>query len=418
MTVPESTARSTQSATNRTIRTMREHAVNITLATTKGSRPLARTGAGIVAGLAAVGGLALASTAAHASTLGGTATIAQPGTTTALPSGGSTTQFTLNLPNQASCTGDTATGGYHVYSYLIQQGTALSGITFINFPSAGYGLVDTAGTYYGPANTAVTTGQIIGIPNDFEWGPLVSTDGGSVSLAQLLYTGGTTGVWEAGLVCTDTHGVVSDNWNTEVTFTASSTDAHGFTWSAVPGSTTPTTTTTTSTPATTTTTTSDVNATTTTTTSDPNATTTTTTTTAGGGGGGGGTSTPSDVAASSTDAGSTGSTRPVGPWPTPASTPSRASASACWPSGSASCCSVGATAGRSDLHARPRSSPDGPDPVRARPGAAPGPRAAPRGDHRGRSSGGPGGGRGAGHRDHRDRRGGRDPVGARPASPR
>jgi hypothetical protein len=293
---------------------MREHTVNITLATTeRRHRPLARTAAGLAAGIAVVGGLALASTAAHASTLGGTATIAQPGTTTALPSGGSTAQFTLSLPAQASCTGDTATGGYHVYSYLVHQGTALSGITFVNFPSAGYGLVNSLGTYFGPANTAVTTGQIIGIPNNFEWGPLVATDGGSVTLAQLLYTGGTTGVWEAGLVCADTHGAVSDNWNTEVTFTASSSDAHGFTWSAVPGSTTPTTTTTTTTTApnatTTTTTSTDPNATTTTTSTDPNATTTTTTTATGGdGGGGGSTSTPSDVADSSTTAGTTGGT--------------------------------------------------------------------------------------------------------------
>ena len=308
--MPEPTARSSHSAMNRTTRTTREHTVNITLATTERTRrPLARAAAALAAGIAVVGGVALAATAADASTLGGTATIAQPGTTTALASGGSTTQFTVNLPTLAKCTGDTATGGYHVYSYLVHKGTALSGITFVNFPSAGYGLVDALGTYYGPVNTAVTTGQIIGIPNDFEWGPLATTDGGSVTLAQLLYTGGTTGVWEAGLVCADTHGAVSDNWNTEVTFTASSSDAHGFTWSAVPGSTTTTTTTTTTTSSTTTTTTTDPNATTTTTTTDPNATTTTTTTTAAGGGGGGsGTSTQSDVAGSSTTAGTTGGT--------------------------------------------------------------------------------------------------------------
>jgi hypothetical protein len=307
--VPEPTTHSSPSAMNRTTGTTRERTVNITLATTRRRhRPLARSAAALVAGVAVVGGLALASTAAQASTVGGTATIAQPGTTTALPSGGSTTQFTVDLPAQASCSGDTATGGYHVYSYLVHQGTALSGVSFVNFPSAGYGLVDSLGTYYGPVNTAVTTGQVIGIPNDFEWGPLVATDGGSVTLAQLLYTGGTTGVWEAGLVCADTHGAVADNWNTEVTFTASSSDAHGFTWSAVPGTTTPTTTTTTTSTSTTTTSTTDPNATTTTTTTtDPNA-TTTTTTAAGGSGGGGGTSTPSDVAGSSTTAGTAGGT--------------------------------------------------------------------------------------------------------------
>ncbi len=98
------------------------------------------------------------------------------------------------------------------------------GVTFVSFPSTGYGLVDNTGNYYGPVNTAIGTGQIVGIPNNFEWGPLVSDDG--VTLGQLLYTGaGTTatGVWESGLVCAELIGGMVDNWNTEVTFTASST---------------------------------------------------------------------------------------------------------------------------------------------------------------------------------------------------
>jgi hypothetical protein len=276
--------------------------VTITLATTSRKRrtPI-RAGAALVAGLAGMAGLGfVVAGIAGASTLGATATIDSPGTTTPLPSGGSTTQFTLSLPALAACTGDTATGGYHVYSYLVQKGTALSGVTFVNFPSAGFGLVDTLGT-----------GQIINIPNDFEWGPLVNTDGGSVTLAQLLYTGGTTGIWEAGLVCANTTGVVTDNWNTEVTFTASSSDAHGFTWSAVPGTTTPTTTTTTTTTSTTTTTTTTPTSTSTTPTSTtPTSTTPDPTITAAtsSGSGDGGSSTPSDVGASSTTPSDSGGT--------------------------------------------------------------------------------------------------------------
>ncbi|MGO8870979.1 MAG: putative Ig domain-containing protein [Acidimicrobiales bacterium] len=170
---------------------------------------------------------------AEASTLNGVATIAKPGLLTPLPSGGSTTPFTVTLPPNAACTGDTATGGYHVYSYLVTKGTALSGVTFVNFPSTGYGFVDNTGLYYGPANTAIGTGQIVGIPNNFEWAPLVTDD--SVPLPTLLYTSGTSGVWEAGLVCANTNGTVTDNWNTEVTFTASGTDPNGFVWSAIPG---------------------------------------------------------------------------------------------------------------------------------------------------------------------------------------
>jgi len=174
---------------------------------------------------------------ASAATVNGIATIASPGTTTPLNSGGSTTQFTVSLPSQAACSGDTATHGYHVYSYLIRDGKALSGVTFINFPSSGYGFVDSLGTYYGPANTAIGTGQIINIPNNLEWGPLVSAD--AVPLSTLLYTGSgasASGIWDAGLVCTNTTGAVVDNWNTDVTFVAHAADPDGFTWTAVPGS--------------------------------------------------------------------------------------------------------------------------------------------------------------------------------------
>jgi hypothetical protein len=139
------------------------------------------------------------------------------------------------LPANAACSGDTAHDGYLVYSYLVRQGTDLSGVTFINYPSEGYGIVDTTDTYYGPVNTAMGTGQIIGIPNDFAWGPLVTSNGGAVPLSRLLYDG-TTGTWETGIACANTHGKLADDWNAQVTFTADPKDPNGFTWSTVPGS--------------------------------------------------------------------------------------------------------------------------------------------------------------------------------------
>ena len=157
---------------------------------------------------------------ATAATLNGVATIAVAADPSqALPSGGSTTQFTVTLPANAACSGDTASDGYHVYSYLIPEGTDLSTVKFVGSPSTGFGFVNTLGVYYGAANTAVTTGQIVSIPADFEWGPLVSID--KVPLASLLYTGGTSGAWEAGIACANTNGALSDNWNTPITFTAS-----------------------------------------------------------------------------------------------------------------------------------------------------------------------------------------------------
>jgi hypothetical protein len=230
---------------------------------------------------------------AQASTLNGVATVADPGTTTALTSGGSDTQFTLVLPAGAACSGDTATGGYHIYSYLIPEGTALSSVTFNQHPSTGLGLFDETGSYYGPVNTAVQTGQVPTLPNDFEWGAFIAAH--PSDLATLLYTGGTSGVWEGGIACATTAGVVSDNWNTQFTFTQSNSDANGFVWTDGQSTTTTTTTATTVPPTTTTPT-----------TVPPTTTPTTETTTSSTQASGDGTTTtaPAVVAANGSDGGS------------------------------------------------------------------------------------------------------------------
>ncbi len=199
---------------------------------------LVRT-AGLCAALAvpvAAGSLVLVAVPASASTVSGTATIAAPGATARgeLGAGGSTAMFTVALPANASCPADTAHHGYRVYSYLEPKGSDLSAVKFIDFPSKGYGLVDTSGRYYGAINTALGTGQIIGIPNDFEWGPLAGSDGGAVPLAKLVGGPG-HGVWEAGIACATTRGALARYWNTQVTFTADAGDPHGFAWHAVPG---------------------------------------------------------------------------------------------------------------------------------------------------------------------------------------
>ena len=206
---------------------------------TRGSR-VATSARLMTAALVAIGSMTALvvaeSTPASASTVNGIASIADPVTLNVVTSGASTTPFTVSLPSQAACDADTASNGYHVYSYLVPSGTALSGVTFQSFPSSGFGLVDDIGTYYGPANTAIGTGQIVSIPNGFEWGPLVANDG--VPLSTLLYAGSgssASGIWEAGLVCANNSGAVADNWNTEVTFHAASGDPNGFDWTAVPG---------------------------------------------------------------------------------------------------------------------------------------------------------------------------------------
>jgi len=190
-------------------------------------------GLGFAAVAVAVAVVAVAGPAA-AATLDGTATIVSP-SDVPVTSGGSTTQFSIALPANSVCSGDTATDGYHVYSYLVQVGTSITGISFTSHPSEGLGLVNNTGVYYGPVNTAITTGQIISVPSNFEFAPLL-TDG--ASLSTLLYSG-TSGVWDAGLACANSSGVLTDYWNTEVTFSASDSDSDGFVWSVGPPAATP-----------------------------------------------------------------------------------------------------------------------------------------------------------------------------------
>jgi hypothetical protein len=185
-----------------------------------------------VAAASAVLALAVGSTTAGASTLDGVAT-----TASYLDAGGSETEFTVSLPAQAACSGNSRSDGYRVFSYLVEPSVNVSTIRFHGgLPDSGanqYGLVEADGTYWGDKNTAPSTGEIIQIPNDFEWGPLISDDG--VALDTLLYQdGNTSGVWDAGIACTNNAGTVTDFWNTQVTFTASGSSPNPFAWSAVP----------------------------------------------------------------------------------------------------------------------------------------------------------------------------------------
>jgi hypothetical protein len=192
----------------------------------------------LVAAASAVLAVAVGSITAGASTLDGVATTAGPGTSSYLDAGGSETEFTVSLPAQAACSGNSRSDGYRVFSYLVEPSVNISTITFhgglADTSANQYGLVEADGTYWGDKNTAPSTGEIIQIPNDFEWGPLVSDDG--VALDTLLYQdGNTSGVWDAGIACTNIAGTVTDFWNTQVTFTASSSLPNHFAWSAVPG---------------------------------------------------------------------------------------------------------------------------------------------------------------------------------------
>ncbi len=118
-------------------------------------------------------------TPASASTLDGLATLANPSTNGPVDSGGSATDFTVALAPSgtvpAACDGDTASDGYHVFSYLVPQGTSPTSESFTTgFPSIDYGLVTDAGQYYGKVNTGIGTGQVLSPPNNLQFAELLS----------------------------------------------------------------------------------------------------------------------------------------------------------------------------------------------------------------------------------------------------
>ena len=169
-------------------------------------------------------------TPSSAATLNAVATPVD-GTNAFLPSGGSNTVFDISLPAGAHCSGDTAHGGYNIWTYMVKQGATIGDTTFtqLNGPSQGLGLYDNTGTYVGPLNTAINTGQITELPQ-FEFG-----QSSLATSTTLLYTGGTTGVWEGGIACANKSGILTDSWNVQFTFSADNSDPNGYTWSAVPG---------------------------------------------------------------------------------------------------------------------------------------------------------------------------------------
>lgn len=190
-------------------------------------------------GLASVGlglllvALSMVTGSAHASTLDGAAVITDGSTNTVITTPQASTQlFTIVLPSMAACDADTATGGYHVYSYVINGPLSSAALTTYlqglnpnnDFPTKYLQLTDNGGNFYAAQNTAIGTGQVVSIPLNFDFGVLNSdlSNFGMPTLA------GTT--QEVGLLCATADNIVKDYWNQEVTFTASGTDPGGFTW--------------------------------------------------------------------------------------------------------------------------------------------------------------------------------------------
>ena len=160
---------------------------------------------------------------AGAATVSGSVEITQPGGSAALDAGGSATDFGLALPSGATCPGDSAHQGYHVFSFMVPKGVSPTTTNFTGaVPSRYFGFIAYGTYYYGASNTAENTGQIMNVPTSFNWTRLTP---------QILFpAGATSSTWTGGVACADEHGTITNYWTTEITFNASSTDPGGFTW--------------------------------------------------------------------------------------------------------------------------------------------------------------------------------------------
>ncbi len=179
-------------------------------------------GAVVVLSGVAISALMIGSSAANAAVTAGTAVITRPSQSTPMDSGKSATFFGVTLPAGASCPGDTAHHGYHVFSYLVPRGVPPTAVSFkTGLPSKYLGYFS-YGRYYGAINTAEGTGQLVTLPPEFTIERWTSED--------FLPGGKTSAIWDGGIACADIHGVVTNYWNTEFEFTASSADAGGYEW--------------------------------------------------------------------------------------------------------------------------------------------------------------------------------------------
>jgi hypothetical protein len=173
----------------------------------------------------AAGVLALFAAPAAMATETAPATITKPDGVTPLNSGGSATDWTIALPVGAHCTGDTATGGYLVYSYITSADP--STLTFSGTgPSSGEELLTTGGTPYGAQSTAITTGAIAQTPTLNYQFFNVNGAGGDYEL--------TPGTYNLGIACATKTGALDQYWNVQEVFTANGSDPNGETWSVVP----------------------------------------------------------------------------------------------------------------------------------------------------------------------------------------
>ncbi len=167
----------------------------------------------------------LAPVASAAGSRAGDAIPTNVATSGTVRSGGPSTPFTLSLPSGAACSGDTATHGFHVYSFIVPSNIDVGALTFnpSTGPSQGLPLVDITGSAYMAANTASTTGQIVQVPT-FDFNLFATTDQGGTKVAL------PPGDYKVGLACANTVGQGDKYWDASFSFTANGSNPNGEVW--------------------------------------------------------------------------------------------------------------------------------------------------------------------------------------------
>jgi hypothetical protein len=137
----------------------------------------------------------------------------------------SSTQFDFLPPAGAACTGNTATGGYHLYSYVVDASQVPDPGTLTynsSAPNTGVTLLDFGGNPYANNNTTTTGAFPLPLPT-FAWSPGYA---GNFGVGLAIYPG----TFNVGVACVTTTGTTDKFWNVQMVFTASSSDPNGFTW--------------------------------------------------------------------------------------------------------------------------------------------------------------------------------------------
>ncbi len=189
-----------------------------------------------VGAMMVTGGLSfLGAQAAPAATAnpGGPAIITTSDFFTPLNSGGGDTVWSIKLPPGASCSGDTATNNFHVFTYVAPSTVDPATLHFgsagpDNNPQA-FPLVDDGGSPQIALNTGIGTGQVPvpALPR-MKWGnPPTPFDSSLIP----------PGTYNVGIACADGAGVNDKFWNVQETFAGDPTVFTGpnaFAWTVVP----------------------------------------------------------------------------------------------------------------------------------------------------------------------------------------